>query len=173
MINYFVFYNLPISFLIDSKQLRQQFLTLSKKYHPDFHTMESDEKQAEILELSTINNEAYKILNDDEKRMKYVLELKNLLGKNIKPELPQDFLMEMMDINERVMDLQFDYDEAIHRAIELELSAKEEALFATIKPNLENYSEELTSLQELESIRDYYLKNRYLLRLKENMQKLI
>ena len=171
--NYFEFYDIPVSFQLDVNALRRQFLQLSKKYHPDFYTLESDEKQAEILELSTINNEAYKMLKDEEKRMKYILELKNLLGEHIKPQLPQTFLMDMMDINERVMDLQFDYDETTHQAIEVEISKKEAELKASLQDILDQYDDTKVTSEQLEAIRDYYLQNRYLLRLNENMQKLV
>ena len=171
--NYFEFYKLPIAFKLDVAALRRQFLLLSKKYHPDFYTMESEEKQAEILELSTINNEAYKLLKDGEKRMKYILELKNLLGKDIKPQLPQSFLIEMMDINERVMELQFDFDEAEQQKIQAEIDAKEADLLSEVQHIMDNYDDATASSEQLEMIRDYYLQNRYLLRLKENMLKLL
>ncbi|WP_052592817.1 Fe-S protein assembly co-chaperone HscB [Aureispira sp. CCB-QB1] len=171
--NYFEFYNLPISFQLDAEALRRQFLKLSKKYHPDFYTLESEEKQEEILALSTLNNEAYKLLKDQEKRIKYVLELKGLLGKEIKTNLPQSFLLEMMDINERVMDLQFDYDASIHQAIQTEVEEKEKELLEQVQPIFDTYNDATATPQQLEQIRDYYLQNRYLKRLKENMQKLV
>jgi len=171
--NYFEFYTLPVSFNLDPAVLRRQFLTLSKKYHPDFYTLESEEKQEEILGLSTVNNEAYKLLKDQEQRIKYVLELKGLLGKDIKIELPQSFLMDMMDINERVMDLQFDYDEATHQSIQAEVDAKEKELFEGIQTIFDAADHAAATPQQLEKVKDYYLQNRYLKRLKENMQKLI
>lgn len=171
--NYFEFYELPVSFNLDSEVLRRQFLKLSKQYHPDFYTLESEEKQEEILGLSTINNEAYKLLKDQEKRIKYVLELKGLLGKDIKPELPQSFLIDMMDINERVMDLQFDYDEATHQSIQTEVDAKEAELFQGVQAVFDAYDNASASPEDLEKVKDYYLQNRYLKRLKENMQKLV
>ncbi|CAA6807920.1 MAG: Chaperone protein HscB [uncultured Aureispira sp.] len=171
--NYFEFYDLPISFNLDQALLRRQFLTLSKKYHPDFYTLESEEKQEEILGLSTRNNEAYKLLKDQEQRIKYVLELKGLLGKDIKTELPQSFLMDMMDINERVMDLQFDYDKTTHQSIQAEVDAKEKELFEGIQTIFDAYDDAAATAEQLEQVKDYYLQNRYLKRLKENMLKLI
>lgn len=171
--NYFEFYELPISFNLDPAVLRRHFLKLSKKYHPDFYTLESEAKQEEILKLSTLNNEAYKLLNDQEKRIKYVLELKGLLGKDIKTELPQSFLLDMMDINERVMDLQFDYDETIHQSIQEEVDAKEKELFEGIQTIFDAYDDASATPEQLEKVKNYYLQNRYLKRLKENMQKLI
>lgn len=171
--NYFEFYALPISFNLDSEVLRRQFLKLSKKYHPDFYTLESEEKQEEILALSTLNNEAYKLLKDPEKRIKYILELKGLLGKAIKPELPQSFLLEMMDINERVMDLQFDYDKTTHQSIQKEVEEKETILLDGIQPIFDDYKDETSTTEQLEKVKNYYLQNRYLKRLKENMEKIV
>ena len=58
--NYFEFYNIPVSFNVDKSALKRTFYANSKKSHPDFYTLESEEKQLEVLELSTLNNKAYK-----------------------------------------------------------------------------------------------------------------
>ena len=44
---------MEISFLIDEKATKRKFYKLSKQFHPDFYTLESEEKQAEILEFNT------------------------------------------------------------------------------------------------------------------------
>ena len=93
--NYFELYDLPLSFQIDNASVKKKFYELSKRYHPDFYVNESDEKQAEILELSTLNNKAYQILSDPLKRIEYVLSLNNMLADGDKYVLPQDFLMDM------------------------------------------------------------------------------
>ncbi|MFK7799199.1 MAG: Fe-S protein assembly co-chaperone HscB [Aureispira sp.] len=167
--NYFEFYNLPISFKLDEKQLRQLFLKKSKQYHPDFYTLESEEKQAEILELSTLNNEAYKLLKDANKRLQYVLEIKGLLGDPKTNALPQSFLMEMMEVNEQVMELQFDYDAEAHQQLQHDLEKAKEALQSTVQSLLENYVDNTTKEEDLLAIRDYYYKNQYLKRLEQNM----
>jgi molecular chaperone HscB len=171
--NYFEFFGIPLSFETDKKELRRIFLSNSKKYHPDFHSMESEQKQAEILEQSTINNEAYKVLKERESRMKYILELKNMIGGEIKASLPQDFLFEMMEINEQIMELQFEYNEAEYKRIEAEVESREQKRDESVKLILENYKDRTDNEKDLEIIRDYYLESRYLKRLKENMQKLI
>ena len=71
---------------------------MSKEYHPDFYANEDEAKQQEILELSTINNKAYLALSDAAKRLEYILKLHDLVSEGAKPQLPADFLMEMMDI---------------------------------------------------------------------------
>ena len=108
--NYFEFFKIPVSFNLNEAELKKAFYSNSKKFHPDFFTLESKEKQMEVLELSTLNNNAFKTLSNFDKRMKYILELKEVLGEEGKNKIPQEFLMEMMEINENLMELEFDFD---------------------------------------------------------------
>ena len=87
------------------------------KHHPDFFTLDGIEKQMEALEVSTLNNKAYNTLKDFDRRLKYILEEKSVLKEEGSNNLPQEFLMEMMKVNEAVMDLQFDFDEEKHTNI--------------------------------------------------------
>ncbi|NJN78060.1 MAG: DnaJ domain-containing protein [Saprospiraceae bacterium] len=80
--------------MLNEKALKKKFYQLSKQFHPDFYTLESEEKQAEILELSTINNDAYKTLSDFDKRMEYILKEKGVYAEEGQNKVPQDFLME-------------------------------------------------------------------------------
>ena len=169
--NYFEFYNIPISFNVDAAALKKTFYSYSKKYHPDFFTLESDEEQAKILELSTLNTQAYKTLSDGERRMKYVLELTGAMGAEGQNKLPQDFLGDMMDINEAIMELEFDPDtEAIER-IKKEVQDIDNQLVADIKPVLDNYKHGQTSETALQDVKIFFLKKRYLLRIFENLSK--
>lgn len=110
--NYFELYEFPVSFNLDAVLLKKKFYDLSKHYHPDFYANESEEKQLEILELSTQINKAYQVLADLQKRIEYVLTLNQLLSDEGKYQLPQDFLMEMMEVNEALMELDLEPDAA-------------------------------------------------------------
>lgn len=169
--NYFEFYNIPISFKVDTAALKKTFYRLSKEYHPDFYTQESEKKQAEILQLSSLNNEAYKTLSDFDTRMKYILDLKGALAEEGQNQIPQDFLMEMMEINEALMELEFDYAESVHQKVLTTVTELEKKLYHNITTIIENYDEQNSNSQELSTIKDYYLKKRYLLRIRENLSK--
>ncbi len=169
--NYFTFYDLPLSFTIDEAALKKKFYAFSRQYHPDFYTLESEEKQAEILELSTINTEAYKTLSNFDKRMKYVLDIKGVMGNEGDNKLPQGFLMDMMDINESLMDLQMDYDQNAHQKILNDIQTIENQLFESVKDIIENYRDEIPPQYDLEKVKDFYLKKRYFLRIRENLSK--
>ena len=184
---YFEFYEIPVSFRVDEAALRRTFLQNSRRFHPDFHTLADEARQAEMLELSTLNNEAFKTLSDPDRRIRYVLELKGLLGddEHKQPALPQDFLMEMMDINENLMELEFDPDPERYAQALSEVKLLEASLLAEIQHILDTYTEPfspemslelqtsnpLTSNSDLLAVRDYFLKKRYLLRILENLSK--
>jgi molecular chaperone HscB len=169
--NYFEFYNLPESFYPNEKAVKAKFYENSRKYHPDFHAGAEGEKQREILELSTQNTNAYKTLSNLESRLHYILEQHGLLGEGTKAELPPAFLMEMMDLNEQLMELEFDFD--------ADAVAGLQAGFDTIWGNLESETQPLLEAYEklpeteknaaLERIKIYYLKRKYLLRIKETL----
>ena len=168
---YFDFYNLPVSFKIDAAALKKTFYANSKRFHPDFFTLESDEKQAETLELSTRNTEAYKTLSDFDRRMKYVLELKGVLAAEGENKLPQDFLMDMMDINEALMEPEFEPDADAVSELKTKVQSIESQLFAKIKPIIDQADANDTPQYDLEKVKNFYLKKRYLLRIFENLSK--
>ena len=90
--NYFEFYDIPESFNVDESLIKRKFYELSKTYHPDFYINHSEEKQQEILELSTINNKAYQVLSNPAKRLEYFLQLQGHAIEVEKYQLPQEYI---------------------------------------------------------------------------------
>jgi molecular chaperone HscB len=168
--NYFEFYELPISFYTDENLLKKKYLLLSKKYHPDFYINETDDKQREILELSTFNTKAFQTLSKFGSRLKYILEISQIdLEKDSK--LPQSFLAEMMDINETLMELEFEKDVEKKQLVLDSIEKFENDLELSAKNDLENFEKtsESERIKSLEVIKNYYLKRKYLLRIKDRL----
>jgi len=173
LLNYFELYNLPISFQIDNALVKKKFYELSKRYHPDFYVNESDEKQAEILELSTLNNKAYQVLSDPLKRIEYVLSLNSMLVDGDKYVLPQDFLMDMMDVNEALMEMEFDHDELKLAELSAQIDAMEMTLFDELKSATDEFDAKAGADAEsiLLRIKDIWYRQKYLLRIRESLNK--
>ncbi|MBA9076270.1 MULTISPECIES: iron-sulfur cluster co-chaperone HscB C-terminal domain-containing protein [Rufibacter] len=171
--NYFHFYDLPESFLPDEKAIQTKYYALSREYHPDFYTLEPQEKQQEILEKSTLNTNAYRTLSNFDRRMQYILEQHGLLEEGGQNDLPQDFLMEVMELNEQLMELEMDYDSMTYKVVRDQTEQIEGELKAEIWPVLESYSTLSPEAQAeaLKQVKNYYLKQRYLLRIKESLNK--
>ncbi|MBK7407344.1 MAG: Fe-S protein assembly co-chaperone HscB [Saprospirales bacterium] len=169
--DFFQYYDLPLSFLLDEADLKRRYYAHSKRLHPDFYTLESEEKQAEILEQSTYNNQAYKALSNFDARMRYILELKGLMPEEGQSSLPQEFLMEMMDVNEQLMELEFDFDAEAYAHVLRALERLEQELLAEVTPTLEAFDSSPTGNIDLQPVVDYYFKKKYLLRIRENLGK--
>ena len=171
--DYFALYNLPISFHVDEAQVKKKFYELSKKFHPDFYINESDEKQAEILELSTANNKAYQVLSNPLKRIEYLLQLNNLMADGDKYKLPQDFLMEMMEVNEALMELEFDRDSIALEKIRNDVSVVEKGLFDELYQYTTQFDAQTDRDNEtiLLKIKDIWYRQKYLLRIRESLNK--
>jgi molecular chaperone HscB len=168
MINYFEFYELPEDFNPDAALIKKKFYSISKQYHPDHHANEDEEKQQEILEISTINNKAYQTLSDPAKRLEYILKSHGLVNEGAKPQLPGDFLMEMMDLNERLMEA----DDADQLAgITAEVLEVENDLNSSLATLTNDYTELNDTAKEsrLNEIADIYYRQKYLLRIKESL----
>lgn len=169
--NYFEFYDIPVSFKIDETKLKNKYFELSKKFHPDYHLQSSPGEQSKMLGLSSLNNNAYKTLLNFDSRIKYILELKGQIYEGEKHELPKEFLMEMMEVNEALMEMEMAKDEVKHQVIIKKISSIENELFQSIQTIVENYDDAKSSEDDLKIVKDYYYKKKYLLRLKESLKK--
>jgi len=159
---------LPETFSLNDADVKKKFYQLSKQYHPDFYANEDEAKQQEILELSTLNNKAYQTLANPAKRLEYILRLHNLVSEGAKPQLPADFLIEMMDINERIME--------VDSATELgSITAEVLAIEGDMNDELLALTTDYVTLDDtakesrLNDIANIYFRQKYLLRIKESL----
>ena len=171
-INYFDFYDLPIQFNPDQNVVKAKFYALSKQFHPDFYANESEEKQQEVLDMSTLNNKAYQTLSNAKKRLKYVLELKGIVETDEGYQLPQSFLMEMMDINEALMDLEFEPDAEKLLQVNNDVNSIEKQLNDELSKLVKKFDESPSeSDQTLPFIKDIFYRQKYISRIRERLPK--
>jgi molecular chaperone HscB len=152
--NYFELFEIPVSLQVDKNILAKKYVELQKKYHPDFFSQATEYEQAEALEQSSQVNKALKVLRNPAETIKYVLQLKGLLEEEEKYQLPPDFLMEVMELNEELSD---DSQQQVHEL--------EEAIYEPVKPIIENFDDSRTSTEDLLKVKEYYYKKKYLQRI--------
>lgn len=163
--NYFELYGLPVLMKVDPSEIKTKFYELSRQYHPDFHAKSDEASQAESLEKSADVNKAYKVFQNTDDTIKYVLQMKDLIYDEEKYELDPEFLMQVMEINEELMDLETGEDkEALDRCVE---KTKEllNQIDKDVAPIVENYQEGITTEKELLQVKSYYYKKKYLQRI--------
>jgi len=162
--NYFELYDLPVTLKPDTAMVKKKFYELSRQYHPDFFTNASEEEQASVLEKSSMVNKAYKTFLNEDETIKYVLQIKALVEEEEKYNLAPDFLMEVMDINEQLMDAESGDGGALANS-EAQTKILLNDIYDEVRPVVENYKEGITTNAEMLRVKDYYYKKKYLQRI--------
>ena len=156
--NYFELFGLPISLKVDTSSLAKKYFELQKEFHPDFFTQSDETEQQNALEKSAEINKGLKILKNPDATLQYVLQLKNLLTENEKYELPPEFLMEMMELNEKLVEQDPD-------SFSKEVAQLEESLQSEVKDIIVQYDNESISEESLQKLKEFYFKKKYLQRI--------
>src|SRR5579885_2960918 len=135
--NYFELFEIPVQLKINNKSLSGKFFELSRKYHPDYFVNKDTIDQEEALEKSALLNKAYKTFQSPDETIKYVLQLKGLLEEEEKYELPPDFLMEVLGINEQLMDAEDDPE--LKALLETRVEQLQSEIYEPVKEIVEHY----------------------------------
>lgn len=157
--NYFELFEIPVGFSIDPVKLNQTYISLQKKYHPDYFGQSNDEDRANALEISSRVNKAYRTFKSKDLTLQYFLQMKGLIEEGEQYKLPPDFLMEVMELNELKM------DGAAPDEITRKAQLMEGEIFGEIKTLLEGYRDDQATESDLLKIKDYYYKKKYIDRL--------
>lgn len=166
--NYFELFEIPLQLKVDKATLPRKYFELSKKYHPDYFANDTEEKQAEVLEISAQLNKAFKTLQQEDETIKYVLQLKGLLEEEEKYELPPVFLMEVLELNEQLMDL--GDDAGLNQKMKLAIDNLQTEIYEPVKETVEHYQEGITTEKELLQVKEYYFKKKYLNRITQQLK---
>jgi len=156
--NYFELFDIPVSVSVDAATLNKKYVALQKKYHPDFFTQDNEAAQEEALEKSSEINKALKVLKNPDATIFYVLQLKGLAETDEKYQLPADFLMEVMELNENLS------DDSV-----ASITAFEKDIYAEVSPVIAAYNDATVTNGDLLKLKEYYYKKKYLQRILDRM----
>lgn len=170
--NYFELFGIPVGFTIDQVELKKKFYLLSRKYHPDFYTNGNDEEKDEMLQLSSQVNQAYKIFQQPDSTIQYLLELKGLVEPEEKYSLNPLFLGEVMEINEQLMDLEMEPDAAALDQVDEATQELLKKIYHDVEGTLAGYQEGITPEKALLPVKDYYYQKKYLQRILDKIASL-
>jgi molecular chaperone HscB len=163
---YFELFGIPVQLKVDTSTLSKKFFELSKKYHPDYFANEDEEAQDNALEKSALLNRAWKTFQSPDATIKYVLQEKGLMEEEEKYELPPDFLMEVLEINEQLMDTD---EDAIQTNLKSKIENLQSEIYEPVKKVVENYQEDIATEKELLQVKEYYYKKKYLDRIRQQL----
>lgn len=167
--NYFELFEIQVQLKVDKATLPRKYFELSRKYHPDYFVNDGTKAQVEALEKSAMLNKAFKTFQNPDETIKYVLQLKGLLEEEEKYELPPDFLMEVMDINEQLADAKKENNEAAISNLKSSILNFQSEIYKPVKEIVEHYQEGITPEKGLLHVKEYYYKKKYLQRINQQL----
>ncbi len=162
---YFELFGIPVQLKVNTAPLSGRFFALSKQYHPDFFANEDEVTREEALGKSALLNKAWKTFQNPDETIRYVLKLKGLLEEEEKYQLPPDFLMEVMEINEALME-----PEGQNLGdLENRINILQSDIYEPVKEMVEHYQEAIVPEEALLQVKAYYFKKKYLDRIRRQL----
>jgi molecular chaperone HscB len=147
----------------------KKYYALSKEFHPDNFSLQENNAQEKALDMSAKINEAKKILDNPYKRLEYILKEKGIIVTDEKYTLSPLFLGEMMDINEQLMELEFEPNPSALASVNSMMKEKENELFQGVKSFFD--MEKLqASDDDFALLKDFYYKRKYIQRIAEKLR---
>lgn len=159
--NYFDLFGFPEAPMVDKTHVAKTYFQLQKSHHPDFFTQANEAEKEAALEQSAHINKAFTVFQDQEKTLEYYLQLKEIIVTDEKYQLPPDFLMEMMELNESLLT-------KTPETASDEIALLEAQLYNEIAPILKDSAlyGDAGSLQQLKA---YYYQKKYLKRILDRL----
>ncbi len=157
----FAIFGLPLRYEIDPADLEKRFRQLSWEVHPDRHAQASPRERRIALERTTALNDAYRTLRDPLRRAAYLLELHGLkiesegsresamaagreAGQQARPRivgLPPEFLEEIMELREGLVEARAEGDEAAVQRLVLTVRERKAAAVGSVEEALRDLPE--------------------------------
>lgn len=119
--DYFGLFGLERRWRVERNTVEQRYLELSQQHHPDNAVGQSAAVQRAAMERSSLINSAYRVLRDPTLRAEYLVKLGGIDLDSSDPRVgaphpTQEFLIEMIDLRERVSEGEAVRDEIDARA---------------------------------------------------------
>ena len=92
------------SFTLNLKALEQAYFTAQRVTHPDRFIGKPEAERVAAISRSQLVNDAYETLKDPLRRAEHLLELQNIHALADEQKVPNEILMEMMELRERIFD---------------------------------------------------------------------
>jgi len=104
-VNYFQLFGLPETFELDLQRLSERYRELQRTFHPDKFAASSALERRLAMQRAAEINQAFHTLKDPVERATYLLSLRGVDNRNTAAKVDQAFLMEQMELRERLAEL--------------------------------------------------------------------
>jgi len=149
--NFFALFDLPVSFDVDLDALSARYREAQRAAHPDKFANAPEIERRLSVQMAARINEAYRVLKDPLSRGRYLLELHGVALDDADTAFDDAFLMEQMELRERLADVKNSADPVSQlRIIADDIAAHDKSLIMQMAGLLNEASTE--SLQQARSV---------------------
>lgn len=145
---------------IESASLEKNYIDLSKRLHPDFHTSKGPREMTRAIALTASLNQAYGILKDPVQRSEHLLKELGGPGPDQDKRTPSNFLMDMLELREAYEEHREAKNLDAIQAMLGDLEPQRAKAMDTIKAAFETHKEgadlDVTSIREQLNTLKYY-----------------
>jgi molecular chaperone HscB len=159
--NYFELFDLPLSFVLDETVVKNRYDELIDKYRPDPEKADFSVPQHITEDKISLVEDAYLVFSNPDETIAYLLELKKFVPDTHYGFSPQ-FMMEVKDINEELMELELDEKQEQLIEVEQKVNTLMIKIYEDIAPVIESYEEDTNSEETLLQVKDFYYQKKYL-----------
>lgn len=159
--NYFELFGYAPSPSVDTGDLARRYFELQRRYHPDMFANAGEEEKEEALRMSAAANEGFAIFKDGDRTLAYYLKTLGALEEEEKFQLPPDFLMEMMELNEMAEE-----DETAFMAAADRFGNE---LVTEVRGVLEKCQSQSPDADDIQKLKLYHFKKKYLNRILDKL----
>jgi|TARA_B100001059_G_C17731957_1_gene526709 molecular chaperone HscB len=152
-LTYFEIFDIEINISINLNELESKYLKLQSNFHPDKFVNASSVEKTMAVRISTHINDGYKTLKDLVSRVDYILKINNYIIDENKTFKNSDFLVEQMELSERINES----DNSQYNDIKMEIKNKISQLIIEMKKNL--FDKEFDILHQNNSMIKFYKNN--------------
>jgi molecular chaperone HscB len=163
--NFFVLFDLPVSFDVDLSVLAERYREAQRAAHPDKFANSSEAERRMSAQMAARINEAHRVLKDPLARGRYLLELRGVDLDDTDTAFDGAFLMEQMELRERLAEVKGSEDPQQQlQMIAQDINAQSKTLVDQMADLLE-----ATDMDSLQMARDATRKLQFFRRLKEEV----
>jgi molecular chaperone HscB len=152
-LTYFEIFDIEINISINLNDLESKYLKLQSNFHPDKFVKAATIEKTMAVRISTHINDGYKTLKDLVLRVDYILKINNFVIDENKTFKNSNFLVEQMELSERITDT----DKSKYDDIKMEIKNKISLLIIEMKKNL--FDKEFDILHQNNSMIKFYKNN--------------
>jgi len=166
--DFFVLFDLPVSFDVDLNTLAERYRDAQRAVHPDKYANASEAERRLSVQMAARINEAHRVLKDPLARGRYLLELCGVDLDDMDTAFDGAFLMEQMELRERLADVKGSADP--HQQLKLiaqDINAQSKSLVVQMAKLLQ-----ATDKDSLQQARDATRKLQFFRRLNEEVDSL-